>query len=281
MRTFSVSRSENSTQFAVSPILARKENEEGKDVSTVVTKHTHNRSCNTHHIRDAETRHRRADKSHCILFLSFQTRGERATHGASVASSVSPLISSSYPCKHVRICFTEKRSGKAKTGKRFLTIKPLQQNLVWIAKQKEKQKFCQLTFISMFSFSRLFRTDTNPGRYHCNYCSRDISNTVRIKCAECRDFDLCLDCFSVGVEIHHHENQQKHEAHHSYYVMVRFGCVFFFCENLGVVFPMFFFLVVCRFPCFMSLHDFVSLCSSSALPQSLFSQALCCCVFLH
>ena len=34
--------------------------------------------------------------------------------------------------------------------------------------------------------------------YHCNYCQRDISATVRIKCAVCRDFDLCLGCFAAG-----------------------------------------------------------------------------------
>jgi ABC-type ATPase with predicted acetyltransferase domain len=35
--------------------------------------------------------------------------------------------------------------------------------------------------------------------YHCNYCQRDISASVRIKCAVCRDFDLCLGCFAAGV----------------------------------------------------------------------------------
>ncbi len=31
--------------------------------------------------------------------------------------------------------------------------------------------------------------------YHCNYCDKDISASVRIKCAVCADFDLCLECF--------------------------------------------------------------------------------------
>ena len=57
-------------------------------------------------------------------------------------------------------------------------------------------------------------------KYDCNYCKRDLTGAVRIKCAVCRDFDLCLDCFSVGVEIHHHENNQKHCNDHAYYVMV-------------------------------------------------------------
>eukprot|EP00798_Chlamydomonas_sp_ICE-L_P013693 gene13693-19585_t len=42
--------------------------------------------------------------------------------------------------------------------------------------------------------------------YHCNYCARDISCTARVKCAICADFDLCLECFSVGVEIPPHSN---------------------------------------------------------------------------
>lgn len=49
----------------------------------------------------------------------------------------------------------------------------------------------------------------NPVRgakYHCNYCGRDISGLVRIKCAVCTDFDLCLECFSVGVEVFPHKN---------------------------------------------------------------------------
>lgn len=49
--------------------------------------------------------------------------------------------------------------------------------------------------------------------YHCNYCHKDISDNVRIKCADCPDFDLCVECFSVGVETNAHSNS------HSYRVM--------------------------------------------------------------
>ena len=49
--------------------------------------------------------------------------------------------------------------------------------------------------------------------YHCNYCQRNISDSVRIKCAICMDFDLCVECFSVGVELGEHKNT------HSYRVM--------------------------------------------------------------
>ncbi|KAL0050679.1 hypothetical protein WJX82_004874 [Trebouxia sp. C0006] len=51
------------------------------------------------------------------------------------------------------------------------------------------------------------------GLYHCNYCQKDITSVVRIKCAVCQDFDLCLDCFSVGVQITPHRND------HAYRVM--------------------------------------------------------------
>ncbi len=48
--------------------------------------------------------------------------------------------------------------------------------------------------------------------YHCNYCQKDISNVPRIKCAECKDFDLCLECFSVGVEIKPHKNTHDYQV---------------------------------------------------------------------
>ncbi|KAH9539527.1 hypothetical protein CY35_15G061600 [Sphagnum magellanicum] len=49
--------------------------------------------------------------------------------------------------------------------------------------------------------------------YHCNYCNKDISGTIRIKCNKCPDFDLCVECFSVGVEI------TPHKCNHSYRVI--------------------------------------------------------------
>ncbi|KAJ8748625.1 hypothetical protein K2173_007615 [Erythroxylum novogranatense] len=49
--------------------------------------------------------------------------------------------------------------------------------------------------------------------YHCNYCHKDISGMVRIKCALCPDFDLCVECFSVGAEL------TPHKCNHPYRVM--------------------------------------------------------------
>ncbi|XWS18083.1 hypothetical protein CRYUN_Cryun32bG0011300 [Craigia yunnanensis] len=49
--------------------------------------------------------------------------------------------------------------------------------------------------------------------YHCNYCNKDITGKIRIKCAMCPDFDLCIECFSVGAEV------SPHKSNHSYRVM--------------------------------------------------------------
>ncbi|GJM96631.1 hypothetical protein PR202_ga13490 [Eleusine coracana subsp. coracana] len=51
--------------------------------------------------------------------------------------------------------------------------------------------------------------------YHCNYCNKDISGKIRIKCSKCPDFDLCVECFSVGAEV------TPHRSNHPYRVMVR------------------------------------------------------------
>jgi len=49
--------------------------------------------------------------------------------------------------------------------------------------------------------------------FNCNYCQKDISNVVRIRCAECANVDLCAECFAVGVEPH------PHKAYHQYHVI--------------------------------------------------------------
>ncbi|KAL4451456.1 hypothetical protein ABPG75_007118 [Micractinium tetrahymenae] len=59
----------------------------------------------------------------------------------------------------------------------------------------------------------------NEGLYHCDYCHKDLSSTLRIKCAVCKDFDLCLECFSVGV----HLNVAGHSSDHAYKVVQSLG----------------------------------------------------------
>ncbi|XP_044495168.1 transcriptional adapter ADA2b-like isoform X2 [Mangifera indica] len=49
--------------------------------------------------------------------------------------------------------------------------------------------------------------------YHCNYCNKDITGRIRMKCAICPDFDLCVECFSVGAEV------TPHKSNHPYKVM--------------------------------------------------------------
>jgi transcriptional adapter 2-alpha len=51
---------------------------------------------------------------------------------------------------------------------------------------------------------------SSGAKYHCNHCKKDITNKVRIKCAQCQDFDLCVDCFFVGVETQFHKNDHKY-----------------------------------------------------------------------
>eukprot|EP00743_Colponemidia_sp_Colp-15_P003299 GILK01003563.1.p1 GENE.GILK01003563.1~~GILK01003563.1.p1 ORF type:complete len:591 (+),score=112.18 GILK01003563.1:139-1911(+) len=50
-------------------------------------------------------------------------------------------------------------------------------------------------------------------QFHCDMCRKDITHLVRIRCAECDDFDLCVDCFAVGAEVTPHKN------YHSYHVV--------------------------------------------------------------
>eukprot|EP01135_Chromosphaera_perkinsii_P004775 Nk52_evm6s296 gene=Nk52_evmTU6s296 len=49
--------------------------------------------------------------------------------------------------------------------------------------------------------------------FHCEYCGKNITDEVHIKCVECTNYYFCVDCFSVGVEIHPHTNS------HDYMVM--------------------------------------------------------------
>ncbi|KAK4484998.1 hypothetical protein RD792_007605 [Penstemon davidsonii] len=49
-------------------------------------------------------------------------------------------------------------------------------------------------------------SDGKKALYHCNYCNKDITGRIRIKCAACSDFDLCIECFSVGAEVHPHKS---------------------------------------------------------------------------
>ncbi|KAL6768288.1 hypothetical protein ACKKBF_B38535 [Auxenochlorella protothecoides x Auxenochlorella symbiontica] len=53
---------------------------------------------------------------------------------------------------------------------------------------------------------------TGRGLYHCDYCHKDLSNALHIRCAVCPDFDLCLDCFSVGAAITPHSSAHAYKV---------------------------------------------------------------------
>ncbi|XP_018567590.1 transcriptional adapter 2B [Anoplophora glabripennis] len=44
----------------------------------------------------------------------------------------------------------------------------------------------------------------------CTYCQEEI-NGVRVQCCVCPDFDICLQCFSVGAEIGTHRNDHSYK----------------------------------------------------------------------
>ena len=41
----------------------------------------------------------------------------------------------------------------------------------------------------------ILTSDKRRGVYECDYCGCDVSQTPRIRCAICVDFDVCCDCF--------------------------------------------------------------------------------------
>ncbi|XP_047994516.1 transcriptional adapter 2B [Leguminivora glycinivorella] len=54
------------------------------------------------------------------------------------------------------------------------------------------------------SFSDLY------AKYNCTYCQEEI-NGIRVRCTECTDFDICLQCFSLGAEIGSHKNDHAYQ----------------------------------------------------------------------
>ncbi|XP_067619134.1 transcriptional adapter 2B isoform X1 [Eurosta solidaginis] len=47
-------------------------------------------------------------------------------------------------------------------------------------------------------------------KYNCTNCQDDISG-IRVHCAECENFDLCLQCFASGAEIGAHQNNHAYQ----------------------------------------------------------------------
>ncbi|KAL0890239.1 hypothetical protein Bca101_014222 [Brassica carinata] len=63
------------------------------------------------------------------------------------------------------------------------------------------------------SSSSIAQGTEGGGKYNCDYCQKDITGKIRIKCSVCPDFDLCVECMSVGAEI------TPHKCYHAYRVM--------------------------------------------------------------
>ncbi|XP_052855994.1 transcriptional adapter 2B isoform X1 [Drosophila gunungcola] len=47
-------------------------------------------------------------------------------------------------------------------------------------------------------------------KYNCTNCQDDIQG-IRVHCAECENFDLCLQCFAAGAEIGAHQNNHAYQ----------------------------------------------------------------------
>lgn len=62
--------------------------------------------------------------------------------------------------------------------------------------------------------------------FHCDVCSSDCTNRVRITCAECEEYDLCVTCFSAGL------STGSHKPYHKYRVIDQHAYPIF-CEDWG------------------------------------------------
>jgi len=47
-------------------------------------------------------------------------------------------------------------------------------------------------------------------KYHCDACLADCSG-ARVRCTDCADFDLCLQCFSTGMEMGDHKKDHGYQ----------------------------------------------------------------------
>jgi len=47
-------------------------------------------------------------------------------------------------------------------------------------------------------------------KFFCNICRNDIAHEPRVKCLQCKSFDMCMDCFRMGAEIFPHSSSHKY-----------------------------------------------------------------------
>ncbi|AQZ12542.1 ADA2 (YDR448W) [Zygosaccharomyces parabailii] len=63
-------------------------------------------------------------------------------------------------------------------------------------------------------------------KFHCDVCSADCTNRVRISCAECPEYDLCVHCFSQGLY------NGNHRPYHDYRI-IETNSYPILCEDWG------------------------------------------------
>ncbi|XBW35510.1 hypothetical protein QEN19_001083 [Hanseniaspora menglaensis] len=54
---------------------------------------------------------------------------------------------------------------------------------------------------------------SQQNKFHCDICTSDCTNRVRISCHECENYDLCVNCFAQGLY------SGKHRPYHPYRVI--------------------------------------------------------------
>ena len=80
--------------------------------------------------------------------------------------------------------------------------------------------------MTLISLIDILEAMSEPVQYHCDYCRRDLSNTVRVRCAECAEFDLCVACFSQGVELRSHKNSHDYRVIDNMFDFILFHFIF-------------------------------------------------------
>ncbi|AMD21622.1 HFL234Cp [Eremothecium sinecaudum] len=63
-------------------------------------------------------------------------------------------------------------------------------------------------------------------KFHCDICSSDCTNRVRVSCAECPEYDLCVPCFSQGLY------NGNHRPYHDYRI-IETNSYPILCEDWG------------------------------------------------
>ncbi|KAJ1677265.1 Transcriptional adapter ada2, partial [Spiromyces aspiralis] len=49
-------------------------------------------------------------------------------------------------------------------------------------------------------------------KFYCDNCQANVTDTVRVTCDVCPEFDLCVQCFSRGAECGDHRNDHPYRV---------------------------------------------------------------------